>query len=194
MLKSLQVLRIHLLELEKVNELCKDFCTRYISCLKGKLNSDNIMRTLDINTTPPTSPTHTLQLPDVPLTSSNTITESQSTSVDQLDFSNQSKPMLQTDILQCSDASALIPDNNKKSGSRPIPDPNENIIEAVNGIPVSELTSGFLSKKNKCGKRGVLPKQATNVLKAWLFQHLVVCMIIYYESIVQPASQSSLML
>ena len=43
-LKSIQVLRIHLLELEKVNELCKDFCQRYISCLKVKLNSDNIFK------------------------------------------------------------------------------------------------------------------------------------------------------
>ena len=38
------MLRIHLLELEKVNELCKDFCTRYISCLKGKLQSENLLR------------------------------------------------------------------------------------------------------------------------------------------------------
>ena len=30
----MQVLRIHLLELEKVQELCKDFCNRYITCLK----------------------------------------------------------------------------------------------------------------------------------------------------------------
>ena len=60
MLKALQVLTIHLLELEKVNELCKDFCTRYISCLKGKLNSENIMRTLDIHNTPPASPTQQL--------------------------------------------------------------------------------------------------------------------------------------
>ena len=28
MIKAIQVLRIHLLELEKVNELCKDFCQR----------------------------------------------------------------------------------------------------------------------------------------------------------------------
>ena len=37
MVKAIQVLRIHLLELEKVSELCKDFCNRYTSCLKGKL-------------------------------------------------------------------------------------------------------------------------------------------------------------
>ncbi len=36
MVKAIQVLRIHLLELEKVSELCKDFCNRYTSTLKGK--------------------------------------------------------------------------------------------------------------------------------------------------------------
>ena len=44
MLKTIQVLRIHLLELEKVTELCQDFCNRYISCLKGKLQSDTLLR------------------------------------------------------------------------------------------------------------------------------------------------------
>ena len=34
MIRAIQVLRIHLLELEKVQELCKDFCNRYITCLK----------------------------------------------------------------------------------------------------------------------------------------------------------------
>ncbi len=44
MIKSIQVLRIHLLELEKVQELCKDFCNRYITCLKGKMQSENLLR------------------------------------------------------------------------------------------------------------------------------------------------------
>ncbi|XP_061406879.1 homeobox protein Meis3-like isoform X1 [Lethenteron reissneri] len=44
MLKAVQVLRIHLLELEKVRELCQDFCERYIACLRGKLSSDNLLR------------------------------------------------------------------------------------------------------------------------------------------------------
>ncbi|CAF3403683.1 unnamed protein product [Rotaria sp. Silwood1] len=39
---AMQVLRIHLLELEKLNELCEDFCQRYIACLKVKLNPNNI--------------------------------------------------------------------------------------------------------------------------------------------------------
>ena len=56
MLKAVQVLRIHLLELEKVSELCKDFCTRYIACLKGKLQSEQLLR-LDDMDSPPLSPT-----------------------------------------------------------------------------------------------------------------------------------------
>ncbi|XP_041470604.1 homeobox protein PKNOX1-like isoform X1 [Lytechinus variegatus] len=44
MIKAIQVLRIHLLELEKVNELCKDFCHRYITCLKSKMHSENLLR------------------------------------------------------------------------------------------------------------------------------------------------------
>lgn len=43
MVKAIQVLRIHLLELEKVSDLCKDFCSRYISCLKTKMNSETLL-------------------------------------------------------------------------------------------------------------------------------------------------------
>jgi hypothetical protein len=39
---AMQVLRVHLLELDKVNDLCRDFCQRYIACLKVKLNANNI--------------------------------------------------------------------------------------------------------------------------------------------------------
>ncbi|CAH8461841.1 unnamed protein product [Schistosoma turkestanicum] len=41
--KAIQVLRIHLLELHKVNELCKDFCSRYIYSLKTKFQSDPLI-------------------------------------------------------------------------------------------------------------------------------------------------------
>ena len=44
MIKAIQVLRIHLLELEKVQELCNDFCNRYITCLRGKMQSENLLR------------------------------------------------------------------------------------------------------------------------------------------------------
>nr|XP_061801379.1 homeobox protein PKNOX2 isoform X3 [Nerophis lumbriciformis] len=102
MVKAIQVLRIHLLELEKVNELCKDFCNRYITCLKTKMHSDNLLRN-DLGG--PYSPTHT------------------SLSMQQLNV----------------DLSALLDSEDKKSRN----------------------------------KRGVLPKQATNIMRSWLFQHLM---------------------
>ena len=52
MVKAILVLRIHLFELEKVNELCRDFSDRYIETLKVKLNSDNIFKSdEDLNDT-----------------------------------------------------------------------------------------------------------------------------------------------
>ena len=44
MIKAIQVLRINLVELEKVQELCKDFCQRYITCLREKMSSENLLR------------------------------------------------------------------------------------------------------------------------------------------------------
>ncbi|XP_063727856.1 homeobox protein meis3-B-like isoform X3 [Symsagittifera roscoffensis] len=43
MLLAIQVLRLHLLELEKVHELCDNFCERYIECLKTKMPMDLIV-------------------------------------------------------------------------------------------------------------------------------------------------------
>merc|ERR1712228_82819 len=40
MVQAIQVLRFHLLELEKVHELCQNFTSRYINCLKGKMPID----------------------------------------------------------------------------------------------------------------------------------------------------------
>ncbi|KAK4472765.1 hypothetical protein MN116_003987 [Schistosoma mekongi] len=38
--QAIHVLRFHLLEIEKVHELCDSFCSRYITCLKGKMPLD----------------------------------------------------------------------------------------------------------------------------------------------------------
>merc|ERR550539_1865727 len=43
MVQAIQFLRFHLLELEKVHELCDNFCHRYISCLKGKMPIDLVI-------------------------------------------------------------------------------------------------------------------------------------------------------
>lgn len=49
MIQAIQVLRFHLLELEKVHELCDDFCFRYIDRLKGKMPSELSLEDKDSN-------------------------------------------------------------------------------------------------------------------------------------------------
>ena len=44
MMQGVTVLRLHLFELEKVNELCRDFCQRYTACLRRNLHSDQMLR------------------------------------------------------------------------------------------------------------------------------------------------------
>ncbi|KAI3382550.1 hypothetical protein SNEBB_007574 [Seison nebaliae] len=43
MIQMIQVLRCHLMEIEKVHELCENFCQRYITCLKGKMPLDLVI-------------------------------------------------------------------------------------------------------------------------------------------------------
>ncbi|XP_067943571.1 homeobox protein Meis3-like [Watersipora subatra] len=47
MVQAIQVLRLHLLEIEKVHELCDNFCAKYIGCLKGKMPIDIMMEEQD---------------------------------------------------------------------------------------------------------------------------------------------------
>lgn len=47
MIQAVAVLRLHLFELEKVNELCRDFCERYATCLRRNLQMDQILRSED---------------------------------------------------------------------------------------------------------------------------------------------------
>lgn len=44
MICAIQVLRINLIELEKVQELCRDFCVRYRDCLKNKMHPDSLLQ------------------------------------------------------------------------------------------------------------------------------------------------------
>uniref|UniRef100_A0A0X3NWD1 Homeobox domain-containing protein n=1 Tax=Schistocephalus solidus TaxID=70667 RepID=A0A0X3NWD1_SCHSO len=43
MVEAIHVLRFHLLEIEKVHELCDNFCARYITCLKSKIPIDLVI-------------------------------------------------------------------------------------------------------------------------------------------------------
>ncbi|XP_069059066.1 homeobox protein PKNOX1 isoform X2 [Pleurodeles waltl] len=164
MVKAIQVLRIHLLELEKVNELCKDFCSRYIACLKTKMNSETL---LSSDSGSPYSPVQPQQIHST-IGSLSTqgimvpATALQQGSVTMATMSGgtvyqpvtvvtpQGQVMTQT----------LSPGTIRIQNSQ---------LQLQLNQDLSILHQDDSSSKNK---RGVLPKHATNVMRSWLFQHI----------------------
>ncbi|XP_055688374.1 homeobox protein PKNOX2-like isoform X5 [Lutzomyia longipalpis] len=221
MIKALQVLRIHLLELEKVQELCRDFCTRYIACLRGKMQSENLLRA------------------DYPMEHNNNLSNSSSpaNTPDQEQMTNQAAPgnllgttngatelhqntpggapeaallagaaaaassaqqplHVQTQVqnLVSSQASSGSPQGGAGQilGSTPLsqigcpplqldqyagqlsPCGSSDEVDSELDSNNDELGSNFSTNSgSKRQKRGILPKHATSVMRAWLFQHLV---------------------
>lgn len=160
MLKALQVLRIHLLEMEKVNELCKDFCSRYIACLKGKLNSENLMRTLNIHSDSP-PPEDFLDGGSPVSFSPVQFATPRQTEVLQPESSPQQ--MLPMTIPSISSAASQLAAELTET----------NILQSPTSPMEESVTLSDSDKKKNGSKRGIFPKHATNIMKAWLFQHLV---------------------
>ncbi|XP_035703125.1 homeobox protein homothorax isoform X3 [Folsomia candida] len=206
MVQAIQVLRFHLLELEKVHELCDNFCHRYISCLKGKMPIDLVIDERETGSTAGKSPdlghtgngdrsldsaSHTdgASTPDVrPPSSSLSFTAN--------DDVRSPPPGGTPGPLSQPPNSAHSTDNSEagsKRGSRPgsydIPPTNHSrhsswvpsspypyASDASNasigsGEGTGEDDEDGSGKKNQ-KKRGIFPKVATNILRAWLFQHL----------------------
>lgn len=247
MVKAIQVLRIHLLELEKVNELCKDFCQRYIACLKGKMQSENLLRSplqttyspavnvLNTNVQPqtPTTPMQAQQptfIPQqqqqltyyttpvvAPCTVANatpsasvigTPMQQQVTTVTYVpqgvtpqqiviaQVPQQVAQVAQQPAVPTSIAFSTVPTTVTYSSVPPtvtyVSTPtNETVtpprppthssgdespteITVPSSVPLPALDSPTEVTDKKRTRRGVLPKQATNIMKTWLFQHLVV--------------------
>ncbi|XP_065276828.1 homeobox protein Meis3 isoform X1 [Emys orbicularis] len=152
MIQSIQVLRFHLLELEKVHDLCDNFCHRYITCLKGKMPIDLVIDDRD----------------------------------------GGSKSDLEDFTGSCASLSdqnnSWIRDHDETGSTHSgTPGPSSGGIASQSGDNSSEpgdcLDNSVASpstgddddldrdkKRNK--KRGIFPKVATNIMRAWLFQHL----------------------
>ncbi|XP_036385094.1 homeobox protein Meis1 isoform X1 [Megalops cyprinoides] len=150
MIQAIQVLRFHLLELEKVHELCDNFCHRYISCLKGKMPIDLV------------------------------IDDREGGSKSDSEDITRSGNLDQTSWNRDHDDTASI-----RSGGTPGPSSGghtshsgDNSSEQGDGLDnsVASPSTGDdddpdkEKKRNK--KRGIFPKVATNIMRAWLFQHL----------------------
>ncbi|KAJ3606271.1 hypothetical protein NHX12_025791 [Muraenolepis orangiensis] len=150
MIQAIQVLRFHLLELEKVHELCDNFCHRYISCLKGKMPIDLV------------------------------IDERDACKADFDDLSGSS-----TNLADHNPASWRDMDDTHSTPSIGTPGPSSGGHVSQSGDNTSDLGDGLDHSlvspgtgdeddqdKKRQKKRGIFPKVATNIMRAWLFQHL----------------------
>ncbi|KAK8390655.1 hypothetical protein O3P69_010396 [Scylla paramamosain] len=178
MVQAIQVLRFHLLELEKVHELCDNFCHRYISCLKGKMPIDLV---IDEREGPK---------PDMGTGDSNNNAAAAAAgraSADTTHTDGASTPDVRPPSSTMSYSGGAGGEDARSPGSGGTPGPlshqpssqqsGDNTSEAGDASNAS-IGSGEgteedddASKKNQ-KKRGIFPKVATNILRAWLFQHL----------------------
>ncbi|RNA25151.1 homeobox Meis1-like [Brachionus plicatilis] len=176
MIQAIQVLRFHLLELEKVHELCDDFCDRYIDRLKGKMPNELSLE--ENNSTGATSALNDAHSFDYSTSSTSAATpaalrQSLSTSNSQIKLA--SRPASQSNEHSLAalgqQGSAAPPsahfniDTNSETG-----DALDNSVGSNEQSGDDELEESSSSKKRQ-RKRGIFPKVATNMMRAWLFQH-----------------------
>ncbi|KAM9326577.1 homeobox protein Meis3 [Gastrophryne carolinensis] len=152
MIQAIQVLRFHLLELEKVHDLCDNFCHRYITCLKGKMPIDLVIDDRDGSSKS--------DLEDY--TGSCTSLSDQNNSWirdhDETGSTHSGTPGPSSGGLASQSG-----DNSSEAG-----DCLDNSVASPSTGDDDELDRD--KKRNK--KRGIFPKVATNIMRAWLFQHL----------------------
>lgn len=194
MVKAILVLKVHLLEIEKVNELCKDFCQRYIACLKGKLQTDNMLRGIYTSGLEDFTGNGTFAIQNDP-----TIEENQD--MPNLAFLSQSLPTVGSSSLGNNDVKTLTEqvsplvyspqiqqavtlNSNAQENTAGIASSTSNFgspqvidtqyISPVSGTPNQSpmAATPIVLPTRKSSRRGVLPKAATNIMKAWLFQHI----------------------
>ncbi|XP_017791932.1 PREDICTED: homeobox protein homothorax [Habropoda laboriosa] len=212
MVQAIQVLRFHLLELEKVHELCDNFCHRYISCLKGKMPIDLVIDDRESSKPPEigngldgggprstadsTSHTDGASTPDVRPPSSSLSYPGAGGNDDARSPGSGGTPgplsQQAPASLDSSDPDVTGKWCPRREWSSP-PDAQRAASDARRGVLYSSVFLGSpgdasnasigsgegtgeedddsSGKKNQ-KKRGIFPKVATNILRAWLFQHL----------------------
>ena len=166
------------MELEKVNVLCKEFCDRYISCLKGKLHNEQLLQAtgLDddqsIKDAPAgAKPTDVAVLPS---SSSGQSTANIPSMLQQQLFDNPynhpANPFQPLPYNINNFAAAMAAQNIQKNL---LPQGAFNPATGSTSGPFGFQTHPQLFTTEKKNKRGVLPKHATESLRSWLFAHIV---------------------
>uniref|UniRef100_H0YVV1 Meis homeobox 1 n=1 Tax=Taeniopygia guttata TaxID=59729 RepID=H0YVV1_TAEGU len=200
MIQAIQVLRFHLLELEKVHELCDNFCHRYISCLKGKMpidlviddreggsksDSEDITRSANLTDQPGTETTMTRhqralgEPPDPPAedthhTAGTTAVSKHLVAVQSccapsnLTGNESASVILNPFRLICERAEKQLAPSDPALKTRESGDGLDNSVAS----PSTGDDDDPDKDKKRHKKRGIFPKVATNIMRAWLFQHL----------------------
>ncbi|XP_047456179.1 homeobox protein PKNOX1.1 isoform X1 [Mugil cephalus] len=195
MVKAIQVLRIHLLELEKVSDLCKDFCSRYIACLKTKMNSETLL------SGDPGSPYSPVQGQGQSFSPSKSQVCNPPGSISGA-ISPQGQIVVPASALQQGNVTVtavnptqmvagMSPWHTTPSSGGTVYQP-VTVVTPQGQVVTQALSPGTIRVQNNQlqlqfhqdlnlfnhddnstkNKRGVLPKHATNVMRSWLFQHI----------------------
>ncbi|XP_043850696.1 homeobox protein Meis3 isoform X2 [Dromiciops gliroides] len=160
MIQAIQVLRFHLLELEKVHDLCDNFCHRYITCLKGKMPIDLVIEDRDrdgdesiipCKADPDDFPTPG---PGLPHQNNSWVR----------DHSDSGSVHLGTPGPSSGGMASQSGDNSSEQG-----DGLETRAASPSSGPEDDEPD---QDQRQSKKRGIFPKVATNIMRAWLFQHL----------------------
>lgn len=212
MLNAILVLRIHLYEIEKVNELANGFVGNYKEALRLKLNSENIFKLDDEDDNygdedEPVSKKSGSASKKAKLSNNSSFEISPETALsniklEMLDLNSSMKmkntAWLKTEDMGVEDETANEDDLSLENDDY---DANNNDMPASENEEDDEMLdqnhdSSFsstasrngksekLSQQQSKNKRGVLPKNATKLMKKWLFQHLIVRFVhIFYHEL-----------
>ncbi|XP_068945226.1 homeobox protein Meis3 isoform X2 [Petaurus breviceps papuanus] len=160
MIQAIQVLRFHLLELEKVHDLCDNFCHRYITCLKGKMPIDLVIEDRDRDGDDSIVPCKA-DLEDFPTPGPGLPHQNNSWVRDHSDSGSvhlgTPGPSSGGMASQSGDASSEQGDGLETRAASPSSGPEDDEPD---------------HDQRQSKKRGIFPKVATNIMRAWLFQHL----------------------
>ncbi|KAI4897353.1 hypothetical protein NFI96_002522 [Prochilodus magdalenae] len=169
MVKAIQVLRIHLLELEKVNDLCKDFCSRYIACLKTKMNSETLLSSTDPGS--PYSPTQTPSSFSGTVSPQGIVVPASALQQGNVTVTTVNPTQVVSGGTVYQPVTVLTPEGQVVTQAL-----SPGTIHIQNSQLQLQLNQdlSFLSQDegSSKSKRGILPKHATSVMRSWLFQHI----------------------
>lgn len=175
------------MELEKVHELCHSFCERYVSCLKGKMPMDMTMNSDRdcynfMGDQPPLPFTKETEERSPDFLSDHQVFGSvgAATPTTPSDSGLQESGLESTGVTGGS-PKLLVSRSGTPSGSTTMAvGHGQHLppqIESASSTGENDLGSAGSDEvapreKSKVKKRGIFPKSATNIMKAWLFQHL----------------------